>query len=156
MWKLKELTDIERLMRLCKMLIFAMNYPSSSPIVNEIEEEFHNFGLTHLICTMFITTDDREDHGGVFYRILKAKNHDSLLDGVESVLNMDLGGVSLKELFRNKRNKMMVHGDLSFASQKDEVQKVALDEDMYNNYLESMQNLHEEVERLHKKLSELQ
>ena len=145
--------EIGRLRRHCQMFLFGCN-PGAYFIKNDIEEDFVNFALMHLICTMFITRDkSKETRGGVFYRILNPIGYANLLDPIEEALNMKVGKTTLRNYIRNKRNKLAAHGDLSFDSQKDEVQEVTFNEEALDEFKEAMSTLEFEVSQLYRKLS---
>ncbi len=125
----------------CQMYIYASG---GSPEIgfNEVARNFFNFGLLHLISTMFITKDSRsEPKGGVFHRILDPLGYGLLLDPIDNILDSPLGKTTLRQYIRSKRNKLCVHGSLKFSTQPHEVRDVILNSEALSQFEERMHNL---------------
>ena len=150
----KSENEIDRLLRHCEMFNFGSN-PGPFAIGNEAAMNFIHFGLLHLICTMFITHDDKNDHGGLFYRILSKTGKSNLLDKIEEVLGSKIGNSTLREFIQNKRNKLAVHGDLSFNNQKEVVKEITFREDYVDQFYETMAKLEYEINMLYNSLLKL-
>jgi hypothetical protein len=147
---------ISSLVRHCRMYMYAS---SGSPelMVNEIARDFFTFGLLHLISTMFITTDSRNDpEGGVFHRILDPLGYRKLLDSIDNILDSPVGNTTLRQYIRSKRNKLAVHGSLKFSSQPREVQDVILDDEALNQFKQNMHDLDGAVAVLIEELEKLE
>jgi len=147
---------IASLIRHCQMYTFASNRIPKQR-VNEIANDFIVFGLFHLISTMFITTDSRNDpEAGVFHRILDPLGHGSLLESIDSILNSPVGTTTLKQYLRSKRNKLAVHGSLKFSNQPDGVQEITFDENALEQFAENMERFDREILILEKKLKDIE
>ena len=109
---------LERLLRHCCMFGYACG-GSPELLVNEVANDFFQFGLLHLTSTAFIL-----ESGGLFHRILDPMGYGHLLKDIDSALNSKVGKTTLREFIRLKRNKLATHGDLSFYSQTKEIQNV--------------------------------
>lgn len=145
-------SEIDRLQRHCRMFFFGCS-PGFLSSSSDVAEDFVNFALIHLACTMFITRDKKTDtRGGFFYRILSSIGQAHLLKPIEDALNMKVGNTTLCEYFRNKRNKMTVHGDLSFDSQSKAVKDVTFSEEAIAEFYEAMSTLESRVSQLYKGL----
>ena len=144
------------LIRHCQMYIFASNgIPQQR--VNEIANDFIVFGFLHLISTMFITTDSRNDpECGIFHRILDPLGYGSLLEPIDNVLNSPVGKITLKQYIRSKRNKLAVHGYLKFSNQPDTVQEITFDDNALIQFTENMEKLDKEIVLLEKKLKDIE
>ncbi len=137
--------SIYSLIRHCEMYIYASG-GSPEIIFNEVARNFFNFGLLHLISTMFITKDSRnEPKGGVFHRILYTLGYGLLLDPIDNILDSPLGETTLKQYIRSKRNKLCVHGSLKFSTQPHEVRNVTLNSEALSQFEGRMHNLDEAV-----------
>jgi len=137
--------SIYSLIRHCQMYIYASG-GSPEIIFNEVARNFFNFGLLHLISTMFITKDSRnEPKGGVFHRILNPLGYGLLLDPIDNILDSPLGKTTLRQYIRSKRNKLCVHGSLKFSTQPHEVLDVILNSEALSQFEERMDNLDEAV-----------
>lgn len=146
---------IECLRRHCQMYLYASGHKSLDP--TEASSRFFQFGLMHLVCTMFITTDSAKDtQGGVFYRILNEMGHSELLIGIDKILDFTVGNTTLRQYFRNKRNKMATHGPLDFGSQQKEVQDVSWDENSRTQFCSAMPALERAVAQLDAQLKLLE
>ena len=113
------------------------------------------FGTLHLISTMFLTTDERQDPvPGVFHRVLDPLGQSDILHDVDKALEMPVGRTTLGAYIRRKRNRLAVHGDLAFTSQHAEVIEVTQSDEALDQYEAAMESLTAAVKSLHKELSE--
>ena len=146
---------ISSLIRYCRMYIYA-SCDTPEFMLNEIARYFFEFGLLHLIATMFITKDSPSDpEGGVFHRILDPLGHEALLVPIDNILNSPVGTTTLKQFIRSKRNKLAVHGSLEFSSQPSEVQDVTFDKEALSQFAQRMHGLDEAVAVLEDELEKL-
>jgi hypothetical protein len=107
---------VSALRRHCRMYLYGS---SGSPelLMNEVARDFFSFAMLHLICTMFITTDQRSDPaGGVFHRVLDPMGMSYLLTDIDRRLDSPIGNTTLRIFVRSKRNKLATHGRLAFSN----------------------------------------
>ncbi len=140
--------QLSRLCRHCRMYLFgAKGHPAMIP--SEVAQDFTNFALLHLACTMFITTDDKsETKGGVFHRILDPLGYSSLLTDIDDTLQMPVGKTTLKQFLRTKRNKLATHGTMGFDTQDVNAQEVINDEQAIFQFNMAMEELDQDVQEL--------
>ena len=125
-------------------------------LMSDAANDFITFALLHLTCTMFITRDKQADsRGGFFYRVLNPMGYASLLEPIEKALSMKVGRTTLREYLRNKRNRLTVHGDLSFHSQDPDVKDVTYSEESITEFNEAYSILEAEVTVLYKALQRI-
>src|SRR3989304_7997778 len=91
---------LERLPRHCCMFGYACG-GSPELLVNEVANDFFQFGLLHLTSTAFIL-----ESGRLFHRILDPMGYGHLLKDIDSALNSKVGQTTLREFIRLKRNKL--------------------------------------------------
>lgn len=143
---------ISLLRRHCRMFLYGSN-GSPELIVNEVARDFFSFATLHLVCTMFITTDKKnEKTGGVFHRVLDPLGKSQLLDEVDNILSVNIGQTNLKQFFRSKRNKLATHGSLFFSSQHNSVINITFNEENLDQFKEAMIQLNLAVFKLDEKL----
>ena len=126
--------NINRLLHHCDMFRYACD-GSPEFRMNPIASDFFQFGLLHLTSTLFIT------EGGMFHRILDPMGHSTLLRRVDAALDSKVGKTTLRQFVRSKRNKLATHGDLSFASQPREIQKVTYSRRALQQFEQAMTSL---------------
>lgn len=136
-----EENPISLLRRHCRMFLYGSNsFPEL--IVNEVARDFYSFALLHLICTMFITTDKKNENiGGIFHRVLDPLGKSELINEIDKILSLPIGRTTLKQFFRSKRNKLATHGSLSFSSQQDSNIDVIINKSNLDQYVEAMNQL---------------
>lgn len=148
--------SIYSLIRHCQMYIYASD-GSTELMFNEVARNFFNFGLLHLISTMFITKDSRSDpKGGAFHRILDPLGYGLLLDPIDNILDSPVGKTTLRQYIRSKRNKLCAHGSLKFSTQPHEVRDVILNGEALSQFEERMYSLDEAVTVLKGELEKLE
>lgn len=148
-------TKVECLIRHCRMFLYASN-ASPEFVMNPVAKEFLVFGLLHLTCTMFITTDAQTDpHGGAFHRVLDKMGHGHLLDDIDAALDVTVGRTTLKQYLRAKRNKLATHGELALASQPKEIQDVTFSKKSLRQFDSAMSKLESAVHILLRRLQQL-
>ena len=153
--KRSERLSVERLLRHCRMFLYA-SAGSPDCLVNPVAENFFQFGLLHLTSTMFITTDKKTDPAaGVFHRILDPMGHGTLLAGVDAALATKVGQTTLRQFIRTKRNKLATHRDLSFLSQSKEARNVAYNKIALKQYEAAMHLLETAVLALSRELERM-
>jgi len=124
---------------------------------NDIAGDFYTFGLLHLTCTMFITTDTKKDPArGAFHRILDPLGHSELLADVDRILDQRVGKTSLRQYIRSKRNKLATHGSLAFMTQPETVQAVTFDDASLDQFRTAMDALDDAVAKLESHLASLE
>jgi hypothetical protein len=148
-------TKVERLIRHCEMFLYAYQ-GSPEIIINPVANDFWTFGLLHLICTMYITTDFADEKpGGAFHRLLDPMEQGHLLKGVDSALDLKVGESTLRKFLQTKRNKLATHRELDFLSLPKEVQDVSFDEKALKQYDSAMTMLKDATYILLKNLLQL-
>ena len=146
---------ISLLRRHCRMFLYGS---SGSPelIVNEVARDFYSFALLHLICTMFITTDKKNENiGGIFHRVLDPLGKSELLIEIDKILSLSIGRTTLKQFFRSKRNKLATHGSLSFSSQQDSNINVIFNKSNLDQYEAAMNQMNLAVFKLDENLKSM-
>lgn len=144
------------LKRHCRMYLYGSN-GSPEVIVNEVAQDFYIFALLHLISTMFITADNKNDeNGGIFHRILDPLGKEILLIDIDKILSQPIGKTTLKQYIRTKRNKLATHGKLSFSSQPEQIKKLTFNEKNVNQFYEGMRRLDKAVYKLYNDLEKLE
>jgi hypothetical protein len=147
---------VSALRRHCRMYLYGS---SGSPelLMNEVARDFFSFAMLHLICTMFITTDQRSDPaGGVFHRVLDPMGMSYLLTDIDRRLDSPIGNTTLRIFVRSKRNKLATHGRLAFSNHLPEVQAVTQDEDSLEQFRGAMSSMDQAVSRLEFDLARLE
>lgn len=131
---------------------------SASPelLMNEMARDFYSFGMLHLTCTMFITTETGDPRQGIFHRILDPRGLSYLLAEVDRTLDSPLGNTTLRQFVRSKRNKLATHGTLAFSSQPLDVQAVTHNELSVERFHEAMEGMLQAVLRLERELARVE
>ena len=85
---------------------------------------FHMFGTAHLITTLFLVDRGRCRNGGYCQLALSRLHLVRFLSPIRRTLARRVGATTYGDFIRQSRNKLMVHGDLSFTSLPVEAQAV--------------------------------
>lgn len=147
--------SITMLRRHCAMYEYGSS-ASRSPLLSEAAVDFISFAGIHLMCTMFITTDEHDGAPGVFHRTLDPLGHSGLLDEVDRVLELPIGATTLRQYLRSKRNKLATHGSLAYSTQPREVHEVVFDGAALEQFHDAVSELDAAVPELDKALAQLQ
>lgn len=143
--------QISMLIRHCRMYLYGSKC-SPEMLVNDIAQDFYNFSLLHLTCTMFITTDQKNSPQGIFHRILDPLHKRELLADIDIIFDSPIGNTTLRQFIRSKRNKLATHGLLDFSSQPKDVQNITFNKNSLQQYQDAMFKLDKAVSRLEQKL----
>ena len=146
---------INCLIRHCRMYLYGAN-GNPEPLHNEVARDFFTFAFLHLTSTMFITTDQKGQPGGLFHRLLNPMNLGTLLTPIDLILERPLGKTTLKQFIRTKRNKLATHGTLAFSTQPKEVQAVTFDDSTLQQYHDAMSDLATAILRVLTELEKLE
>lgn len=146
---------VARLIGLCRMYSYA-SQGSPELRVNPVAREVATFTILHLINTMFIIKDRRNDPiKGVFHRILDPLNRKDLLDEIDDILDTEIDEISLREFIRITRNSLATHGKLTFKLRDHNIEVARMEDDFRESYFELMEKLDIAVRKLDNNLSQI-
>ncbi len=153
----KDKENIEPVIFHCKMFEYGFSQTYSPTlealgVTDPIPRLYNEFAGIHLISTMFLLDKGNKPMGGFCYRVLKPIGLEGLLDKIREIMELPVGNTTFGDFTRHSRNKLTVHGDLSFASLPSEVKEVPFNESYVEEFQELLEKLAVEVKCLEKNL----
>ena len=124
-------------------------------VTDRIARFYHQFAGLHLISTMFLVDKGDKPMGGFCYRVLEPLGLGDLLDPIRGIMESPIGNTTFGDFIRRSRNKLAVHGDLSFGSLPSVDKQVPFDTNAVEGFQDLLERLAEEVENLEDNLTRL-
>jgi len=117
---------------------------------------FHDqFAFLHLITTMFLVDKEKGPMGGACFQLLQPLGLAGLLEPIMAILDEPVGDTRLGDYVRINRNKLAVHGDLTFDSLPEYVRQVTHDDDAIKQFYAATESLEEGVQTLRSELDKI-
>lgn len=82
------------------------------------------FSLLHLLTTLYLVDSNGHVTGGIATHILRQRSQHGLLRDIHSIMGRDVGRTSVGDFLRRARNKLAVHGDLTYGRLAPEIREV--------------------------------
>ena len=90
--------------------------------------------------------------GGAIFRVLSKHSLTHLLKDIRTIINTPVGRTNFGNIIRHNRNRLMVHGDLSFRTLPPEVRAVPRSPKQAERFAELMEEFIDEVRVLRSKI----
>lgn len=153
----KDKENIELVIFHCKMFEYGFSQTYSPTlealgVADQIASFYHQFAGLHLISTMFLLDKGDKPMGGFCYRVLETMGLESLQDQIREILESPIGNTTFGDFVRHSRNKLTVHGDLSFDSLPSTDKEVPFDEDAFQSFQDLLERLAGKVKNLENNL----
>ena len=153
----KDKENVELVIFHCKMFEYGFSQTYSPALealgVSDSIPRFYNqFTGLHLISTMFLLDKGDKLMGGFCYRVLEPMGLEGLLDQIREIIESPIGNTTFGDFIRHSRNKLTVHGDLSFYCLPSVDKEVPFDEHVSQSRQGLLERLAEEVKNLENKL----
>ncbi|MBN2378376.1 hypothetical protein JXM67_01040 [candidate division WOR-3 bacterium] len=155
--------DIERIELVifhCRMLEYWFDQ-KSNPVLemagfeDPIARFYHNFAGLHLLATLLLVDRRQRPMGGFFYNVLEPIRLGDLLEPIRNIIDSPVGETTFGDFIRHNRNKLTVHGDLTFDSLPQESKDIPFDKDAVETIYDLFEELDVEVTNLKLKLEEI-
>jgi hypothetical protein len=153
----EELRRIQLVITHCDMLLYNMKRTFSPTMValrlQDMIGVLHDqFAFLHLVTTMLLVDNKEGSRGGACYQLLQPLGFAAALDPILAVMEQPVGDSTFGEYVRINRNKLAVHGDLTFESLPHRVRRVTFDDDALQQFYAACEKLEEEVGALRDQL----
>jgi len=131
----------------CDMLLRNMQFEYSPQLVDlgvqdRTDVLLNQFTFMHLFTTMFAVDGANRPAGGAVYLLLETAGRADMLDAISEIIHAPVGETTFADYVRTCRNKLTVHGDLSFDNLPASVQAVTYDLDVQDEYMAAGDKFH--------------
>ena len=155
-----ERNRIQLLITHCDMLLYNFERSYSPSLVvlglqNTIPVLHHQFAFMHLVTTMFLVDKKKGSMGGACYQLLQPLGLARLLDPIWAILNEPVGDTTFGVYVRINRNKLAVHGDLTFDSLPEYIRQVTYDDNAIKQFEAAGERLQAAVQTLQSELHKI-